>query len=49
MKKLILNNWGAKILSLLLATALWFLIKKNVETTRLAPELVRAPHAVKTQ
>ncbi len=31
MKNLILNNWLAKILSLMLAIAVWFLIKKNVE------------------
>jgi len=38
MKDLILNNWMAKIMSLLLAITLWFLIKKNVETTlRLEP------------
>jgi hypothetical protein len=38
-------------MSLLLAITLWFLIKKNVETT-LRPELVRpvfAPEAVKNQ
>jgi YbbR domain-containing protein len=33
MKKLILTNWRAKVLSLLLATTLWYLIKKNVATT----------------
>jgi YbbR domain-containing protein len=33
MKKLILNNWQAKLISLLLATTLWYLIKKNVATT----------------
>ena len=33
MKKLILNNWHAKLISLLLATTLWYLIKKNVATT----------------
>src|SRR5947208_12233423 len=33
MKKLILKNWQAKIISLLLATTLWYLIKKNVATT----------------
>ena len=33
MKKLILNNWRAKLISLLLATTLWYLIKKNVATT----------------
>jgi YbbR domain-containing protein len=33
MKKLILNNWRAKLISLLLATTLWYLIKKNLATT----------------
>jgi YbbR domain-containing protein len=33
MKKLILKNWQAKIISLLLASTLWYLIKKNVATT----------------
>ena len=31
MKTLILNNWPAKIASLVLASVLWFLIKKNIE------------------
>ena len=31
MKNLILNNWVAKIASLVLASTLWFLIKKNIE------------------
>jgi YbbR domain-containing protein len=34
MKRLILNNWRAKLISLLLATTLWYLIKKNVATTQ---------------
>ena len=33
MKKLILANWRAKLIALLLATTLWYLIKKNVATT----------------
>ena len=33
MKTLILKNWHAKLISLLLATTLWYLIKKNVATT----------------
>ena len=37
MKNLILHNWGAKLVCLLIATTLWFLIKKNVETN-LRPE-----------
>jgi YbbR domain-containing protein len=42
MKKMILNNWRAKLISLLLATALWYLIKKNVATT---PSLSEMPSA----
>jgi len=33
MKRLLLKNWRAKLISLLLATTLWYLIKKNVATT----------------
>jgi hypothetical protein len=29
----LLQNWRAKLISLLLATTVWYLIKKNVETT----------------
>ena len=35
MKNLILHNWAVKITSLVLAITLWYLIKKNVETTPL--------------
>ena len=31
--RLTLQNWRAKLISLLLATTLWYLIKKNIETT----------------
>jgi YbbR domain-containing protein len=44
MKKLILNNWHAKLISLLLATTLWYLIKKNVATTP-SPSEVGSPPA----
>ena len=33
MKKLILNNWLAKCVSLALAIVLWAVIKKSIETT----------------
>jgi hypothetical protein len=33
MKRVILKNWQAKLISLLLATTLQFLIKQNVVTT----------------
>src|SRR5262245_15419325 len=45
MKKLILNNWRAKLTSLLLATALWYLIKKNVATTPSRSEFNDRPAA----
>jgi YbbR domain-containing protein len=42
MKRLILKNWRAKLISLLLATTLWYLIKKNVATTPLPSESTSA-------
>jgi YbbR domain-containing protein len=45
MKRLILNNWRAKLISLLLATTLWYLIKKNVATTDLPSEQRNAPRS----
>ena len=44
MKTLILNNWAAKVASLVLASVLWFLIKKNIETT--SPDQLQAPLVV---
>ena len=29
----LLKNWRAKLISLLLATTVWYLIKENIETT----------------
>jgi hypothetical protein len=31
MKRLFLNNWRAKLMALTVATAVWYLIKKNVD------------------
>ena len=45
MKKMILNNWGPKLISLLLATALWYLIKKNTTTIPSPSELDGRPVA----
>jgi YbbR domain-containing protein len=33
MKSILLNNWQAKLVSLILAFALWYLIKQNVGRT----------------
>jgi len=41
MKTQILNNWAAKIASLVLASVLWFLIKKRIEVP--SPERYLAP------
>lgn len=43
MKALILNNWEAKLVSLVLASVLWFLIKKNIETPASEADAMRAP------
>jgi hypothetical protein len=31
MKRLFLENWRAKLMALIVATAVWYLIKKNVD------------------
>jgi hypothetical protein len=31
MKRLLLENWRAKLMALIVATAVWYLIKKNVD------------------
>src|SRR5262245_21025142 len=49
MKRLILKNWRAKLISLLLATTLWFLIKKNVATTHWPSERPHRPQVSETQ
>jgi len=46
MKTLILNNWPAKIASLVLASVLWFLIKKNIEELAPASDTAQAPLVV---
>ena len=43
MKTLILNNWVAKIASLVLASTLWFLIKKNIEVALPDRDTLQAP------
>jgi hypothetical protein len=45
MKKLLLRNWRAKLISLSLATTLWYLIKKNVATTPSPSEASSPPPA----
>jgi YbbR domain-containing protein len=43
MKTLILKNWAAKIATLVLASVLWFLIKKNIEETASQGNMTQAP------
>ena len=40
MKRFFLENWQAKLICLILATAVWYLIKKNVDSVpdQLPPE-----------
>jgi hypothetical protein len=33
MKRLFLENWRAKLMALIVATAVWYLIKRNVEVS----------------
>jgi hypothetical protein len=33
MKRFFLENWRAKLMSLVVATAVWYLIRKNVDET----------------
>jgi hypothetical protein len=42
---MLLKNWRAKVISLLLATALWYLIKKNIATTASPSDLEGRPAA----
>ena len=42
MKNLLLKNWEAKLLALLAASTLWFLIKKTIDTTSMNPKPVPA-------
>ncbi len=46
MKTLILKNWAAKIASLVLASVLWFLIKKNIEETASQGDMMQAAPVV---
>ena len=46
MKTLILQNWEAKLMALLAASILWFLIKKTVDTTSMNPKLPIVPHVI---
>ena len=46
MKTLILKNWAAKIASLVLASVLWFLIKKNIEETASQGDVMQAAPVV---
>jgi hypothetical protein len=46
MKRLILENWRAKLMALTVATAVWYLIKKNVDETSGRWKLERRPTAM---
>ncbi|MBV8173867.1 MAG: hypothetical protein JO207_03430 [Verrucomicrobia bacterium] len=41
MKRLLFENWRAKLMALIVATAVWYLIKKNVDE---APERWKFEH-----
>jgi hypothetical protein len=41
MKRLFFENWRAKLMALIVATAVWYLIKKNVEVV---PDRLRLDH-----
>jgi hypothetical protein len=45
MRRLFLENWRAKLMALTVATAVWYLIKKNVDVApdRWVPEVRPAP------
>jgi hypothetical protein len=45
MKRLFLENWRAKLMSLIVASAVWYLIKKNVESTPEQWRIERRPAA----
>jgi hypothetical protein len=46
MRRLFLNNWRAKLMALTVATAVWYLIKKNVDVAPDRWGLERRPAAV---
>jgi hypothetical protein len=46
MKRLFLENWRAKLMALIVATAVWYLIKKNVDETPGRWKLDRRPNAL---
>ena len=41
MKEIILNNWKAKVICLILATVLWYLIRQTVERSNTKFEFPR--------
>ena len=47
MKKLILENWEAKLMALLAASIVWFLVKKTIDTSKTNHKpLLTMPHVM---
>lgn len=42
-KHILTNNWGPKLVCLILASALWYLINQNVEKSPSRPERISLP------
>jgi hypothetical protein len=42
-KRLFVENWRAKLMSLIVATAVWYLVKKNLDVSPERPGFDRRP------
>jgi hypothetical protein len=49
MKRLFMENWRAKLMALIVATAVWYLIKKNVDETPGRWKFDRRPAAMEPE
>ncbi|CEF48989.1 unnamed protein product [uncultured bacterium] len=47
MKNLLTNNWRAKLISVLIAFVIWFVIKRNVDST--SPRRDYSPRQIETK